>query len=70
LRGGALPQAYVYPKGWRETRDLLRRRMFLVHQCAELITHVQMTNSQYNLPPLRQEADLCQEPAIAASAFP
>jgi transposase len=51
LRGGALPQAYVYPKGWRETRDLLRRRMFLVHKRAELITHVQMTNSQYNLPP-------------------
>ena len=51
LRGGTLPMAYVYPQGWRETRDLLRRRMFLVHKRAELITHVQMTNSQYNLPP-------------------
>src|SRR5262245_66351914 len=30
LRGGMLPQAYVYPKGLRETRDLLRRRTFLV----------------------------------------
>src|SRR5262249_50359883 len=28
LRGGMIPQAYVYPKGMRETRDLLRRRMF------------------------------------------
>src|SRR5437667_11268437 len=28
LRGGAFPQAYVYPKGMRETRDLLRRRTF------------------------------------------
>jgi transposase len=51
LRGGMLPQAYVYPKGMRETRDLLRRRMFLVHKRAEAITHVQNTNSQYNLPP-------------------
>ena len=26
LRGGTLPQAYVYPAGMRETRDLLRIR--------------------------------------------
>jgi transposase len=26
LRGGMLSQAYVYPRGMRETRDLLRRR--------------------------------------------
>jgi hypothetical protein len=32
LRGGMLPQAYVYPKGIRETRDLLRRRTFLVRR--------------------------------------
>jgi transposase len=50
LRGGTLPQAYVYPKGLRETRDRLRRRMYLVHRRAEAITHVQNTNSQYNLP--------------------
>jgi transposase len=50
LRGGNLPQAYVYPKGLRETRDLLRRRMFLVHKRAEIITHLQTTNAQYNLP--------------------
>src|SRR5262245_24141302 len=30
LRGGLLPQAYVYPRGMRETRDLLRRRTFFV----------------------------------------
>lgn len=51
LRGGNLPVAYAYPRGLRETRDLLRRRMFLVHKRAELITHIQMTNAQYNLPP-------------------
>src|SRR5262245_41734445 len=28
LRGGNLPMAYVYPKGLRETRDLLRRRTY------------------------------------------
>ena len=28
LRGGNLPMAYAYPKGLRETRDLLRRRMW------------------------------------------
>jgi transposase len=51
LRGGNLPIAYVYPKGLRETRDLLRRRMYLVHKRAEVVAHVVNTNSQYNLPP-------------------
>jgi transposase len=51
LRGGNLPIAYAYPKGLRETRDLLRRRMYLVHKRAEVIAHLVNTNSQYNLPP-------------------
>jgi transposase len=50
LRGGMLPQAYVYPADMRATRDLLRRRLHLVRHRAELLTHVQQTNSQYNLP--------------------
>src|SRR6188474_452816 len=50
LRGGNIPVAYVYPKGLRETRDLLRRRMHLVHKRAELITHIQILNAQNNLP--------------------
>jgi hypothetical protein len=50
LRGGMLPQAYVYPAEMRATRDLLRRRMHLTHKRAELLAHVQNTNSQYNLP--------------------
>jgi transposase len=50
LRGGMLPQAYVYPAAMRATRDLLRRRMHLAHKRAELLAHVQNTNSQYNLP--------------------
>jgi transposase len=51
LRGGNFPLAYVYPKGMRETRDLLRRRMYLVHKRAELITHLEILNAQNNLPP-------------------
>ena len=50
LRGGMLPQAYVYPAAMRATRDLLRRRMHLARKRAELLAHVQHTNSQYNLP--------------------
>jgi len=55
LRGGAFPQAYVYPRAMRQTRDLLRRRTFLVRQRAQLLAHVQNTNSQYNLPPIPQK---------------
>src|SRR5438093_6470468 len=51
LRGGMLPQACAYPKGMRETRDLLRRRTFLVRRRAEALVHLTNTNSQYNLPP-------------------
>jgi transposase len=67
LRGGMLPRAYVYPKGMRETRDLLRRRTYLVRRRAEALAHLVNTNSQYNHPPLakklayaanRQELDL------------
>jgi len=50
LRGGMLPQAYVSPAEMRATRDLLRRRMHLTRKRAELLAHVQNTNSQYNLP--------------------
>jgi transposase len=45
-----LPQAYVYPAAMRATRDLLRRRIHLMRKRAELLTHIQQTNSQYNLP--------------------
>ena len=52
LRGGMLPQAYVYPAGMRATRDLLRRRLHLVRKRGQLLAHIQMTNHQYNLPAL------------------
>ncbi len=55
LRGGTFPLAYVYPKGMRETRDLLRRRTYLVRQRAALMTHLQILNSQYNLAPFAKK---------------
>jgi transposase len=63
LRGGMLPQAYVYPKGMRETRDLLRRRTFLVRKRAEALVHLQNTNSQYNLPPLTKKLSYAKDRA-------
>ena len=51
LRGGTFPLAYAYPKGMRETRDLMRRRTYLVRKRAELLTHLQILNAQYNLAP-------------------
>jgi transposase len=51
LRGGMLPMAYTYPQAMRSTRDLLRRRMYLVHQRSELLAHIQNANAQYNLQP-------------------
>lgn len=50
LRGGMLPQAYGYPAAMRATRALLRRRIYLTRQRAELLTHLQNTNSQDHLP--------------------
>jgi hypothetical protein len=44
-----LPQAYAYPATMRATRDLLRRRLHLVRQRAERLTHMRQTNSPYNL---------------------
>jgi len=50
LRGGMLPMAHAYPQEHRSTRDLLRRRMYLMRQRSELLAHIQNTNTQYNLP--------------------
>jgi hypothetical protein len=77
LRGGMLHQAYVYPSKMRATRDLLRRRTHLVRRRAELLTHLQITNSQYNLPPFASRiayagnreglADRFQDPSVRRS---
>jgi transposase len=77
LRGGMLPQAYVYPADMRATRDLLRRRLHLSRKRAELLAHIQNTNSQYNLPEIGKKlaykgnrdgvAERFQEPAVQKS---
>jgi transposase len=80
LRGGNFPLGYVYPKGMRETRDLLRRRNYLVRQRAALFTHLQILNAQYNRPPFpkklsfaanRAELDIAgrfDDPSVQKSA--
>jgi transposase len=50
LSSGMFPVAYVYPKKMRSSRDVMRRRSYLVNQRSSLITHIQVTNLQYNLP--------------------
>jgi len=54
MRGGMFPEAYVYPREMRGTRDLMRRRMHLMRKRSELLAHIHNTNSQYNLPEIRK----------------
>jgi transposase len=70
LRGGMLPQAYVYPADMRATRDLLRRRIHLMRQRAELLAHIQNTNSQDNLPELGKKIAYKANRAGVAERFP
>jgi transposase len=70
LRGGMLPQAYVYPAEMRATRDLLRRRMHLTRKRAELLAHIQNTNSQYNLPEISKKLAYKANRASVAERFP
>lgn len=50
LRGGNMPVSYVYPAAMRATRDLLRRRLYLVRERGLLLAHVQNTHHQNKLP--------------------
>ena len=70
LRGGMLPQAYVYPAEMRATRDLLRRRMYLTRKRAELLAHIQNTNSQYNLPEIGKKLAYKANRTGVAERFP
>ena len=77
LRGGMLPQAYVYPAAMRSTRDLLRRRLHLVRKRGELLAHIQNTRAQYNLAAFEKRlaypgnrdgvADLFPDPSVRKS---
>jgi transposase len=70
LRGGMLPQAYVYPAEMRATRDLRRRRMHLTRKRAELLTHVQQTNWQYHVPEIGKKMAYKANRAGVAERFP
>jgi transposase len=65
-RGALLPHAYVYPAAMRATRDLLRRRPPRMRNRAELVAHVQHTNSQDNLPEIGKKiADKAHRDGVA-----
>ncbi|HMB70583.1 MAG TPA: IS110 family transposase [bacterium] len=70
LRGGTFPMAFVYPREMRATRDLLRRRTHLVRRRADLLAHIQNTNSQYNLPEFGQKIAQKMHRTGIADAFP
>ena len=55
LKGGNFPPAYAYPKERRGLRDLLRSRLRLVRQRAELYGHVHTARRQANLPPVSND---------------
>lgn len=58
MRGGMFPEASVYPRDMRGTRDLLRRRMHLMRKRSELLAHIHNTNSQYTLPAIQKNLRL------------
>ena len=70
LRSGHLPLAYVYPRKLRATRDLLRRRLYFVRQRAELLAHLKMSESQYNLEPIKGRLDRDKNRAGFPERFP
>jgi transposase len=55
LQGGNFPPAYAYPKERRGLRDLLRARLRLVRQRAELYGHVHTARRQANLSPVSSD---------------
>src|SRR5207249_10673413 len=59
------------PKAMRATRDLLRRRTYLVRKRAELLAHLQMTFLQYNLtPPAQKLAYAANRAGLDLDVFP
>lgn len=70
LRGGMMPQAYIYPAEMRATRDLLRRRCHLARKRAELLAHIHNTNSQYTLPEIGKRLANKANRADVAAHFP
>ena len=70
MRGGMMPIAYVYPKEMRATRDLLRRRCYMVGIRARALSHIQNTNTQYNLPDFANRIQYAANREGLAEHFP
>jgi transposase len=70
LRSGHFPIAHVYPRQLRATRDLLRRRLFFVRRRSELLAHLQMSQTQYNLERSPARLDRALNRAGLAERFP
>jgi transposase len=67
LKGGNFPPAYAYPRQRRSLRDLLRARLRLVRQRAELYGHVHTARRQANLPPVSSDVKYkCKRAAVTA----
>ena len=62
LRGGMLPQAYVYPPAMRATRDLLRRRLHFRRKRAELLAHYPTHHQPVQSARIRQAPHLPRQP--------
>jgi len=67
--GGNLPISYVYPAKMRATRDLMRRRGFFVRQRSMLLTHIQTTCQQYNLPAFNKRLNYKANRAVVPDHF-
>jgi transposase len=70
LRGGNFPLAYPYPHERRGLRDLLRTRLRLVRQRAELYGHVHTVRRQLNLEPVGADVKYKSKRDSAAADIP
>jgi transposase len=70
LRGGNFPLAYAYPRERRGLRDLLRTRLRLVRQRAELYGHVHTARRQLNLEPVGSDVKYQSKRDGAAADIP
>ena len=69
LRGGMFPQAYVYPRDMRSTRDLMRRRIKFARKRSEVLAHLQILRIQNNLPSFEASLKAKCNRARVASQF-
>jgi transposase len=70
LKGGNFPPAYAYPRERRGLRDLLRARLRLVRQRAELYGHVHTARRQANLPPVSSDVKYKSKRAAITADIP